>query len=77
MNRNKSKRILMDNEYELRKSKLLMDINEIEKYNESIYDANINTLCELKENLNYLNEMNSILSIKSIEELDLYIYISI
>lgn len=77
MNRNKSKRILMDNEYELRESKLLMDINEIEKYNESIYDANINTLCELKENLNYLNEMNSILSIKSIEELDLYIYISI
>lgn len=77
MNRNKLKRILMDNEYELRESKLLMDINEIEKYNESIYDANINTLCELKENLNYLNEMNSILSIKSIEELDLYIYISI
>lgn len=77
MNRNKLKRILMDNEYELRESKLLMDINEIEKYNESIYDANINALCELKENLNYLNEMNSILSIKSIEELDLYIYISI
>lgn len=64
----------MRNEYEVRESKLLIDLNEIEKYNEDICDINVSKLCELKENYDYLKEISSILSIKDISELNLYIY---
>lgn len=62
----------MRNEYELRESKLLIDLNEIEKYNEDICDINVSKLCELKENCDYLKEISSILSIEDITELNLY-----
>lgn len=66
----------MRNEYEVRESKLLIDLNEIEKYNEDICDINVSKLCELKENYDYLKEISSILSIKDISELNLYIIIN-